>query len=368
LPYSSILDYLDRFVKDKAGLAGQRVWIPAESTSHALASVVPVEKIWDENSVVLKMKAKKNKNELAGMRNAHVKDAVAHCQFLQWLEEAVGEENNRNKTDSEEITEIKAAKKFEEFRKAQDDYVSLSFDTISASGPNAAIIHYKPTPESDATILADRLYLVDSGAQYRDGTTDVTRTVAFRDPSQYERECFTRVLKGHIRLAMQIFPEGTSGIQLDAIARVDLWEVGLDYRHGTGHGVGHFLCVHEGPASIGYRSPNTWKEGVEENMVLTIEPGYYEDGKFGIRIENVYAVVKAETPHKYQDIRTLTFDSLTLVPIQKRMLEPSLLTEKEIEWINQYHNRCMEEVGPLLEAQGNHAVYKWLQEQTQPLG
>jgi Xaa-Pro aminopeptidase len=214
-----------------------------------------------------------------------IKDAVALCEFFAWLEEAI---------ESESITEISAADKLEEFRKEQDDYVGLSFETIAGSGPNGAIIHYKPSEETDRPLSKDELFLVDSGAQFLDGTTDVTRTIHMGTPSQHQRECFTRVVKGHIALASVTFPRKLQGYLLDTLARKSLWEIGLDYAHGTSHGIGMYLNVHEGPIGIAY-VPRPDDPGMSEGMFLSNEPGYYEDGKFGIRIESIVLVKKAET-------------------------------------------------------------------------
>jgi len=216
-------------------------------------------------------------------------------------------------------------------------------------------------------LAKNQIYLVDSGGQYKDGTTDVTRTIAFTEPTAYQKQCFTRVLKGHIALATLIFPDNTSGFRLDAIARVPLWDVGLEYRHGTGHGVGHFLNVHEGPAGFSIR-PRSYTDGIREHMVLTIEPGYYEDGEFGIRIENCYAIIAAETKHKFQSMKFLTSETLTLVPIQLRLIDPTLMTQKEIEWLNTYHALVYDTLAPIFNKNGRSDLTKWLREQTRALG
>lgn len=214
-----------------------------------------------------------------------MKDAVALCEFFAWLEETI---------ETETITEISAADKLEEFRKEQDGFVGLSFETISGSGPNGAIIHYKPADDTNRTLSKDEMFLVDSGAQFLDGTTDVTRTVHLGAPSQHQKECFTRVMKGHIALASAVFPRKLKGYLLDTLARKSLWDSGLDYLHGTGHGIGMYLNVHEGPMGISFR-PHPDDPGLVEGMFLSNEPGYYEDGKFGIRIESIVLVTTAET-------------------------------------------------------------------------
>nr|XP_002736408.1 PREDICTED: xaa-Pro aminopeptidase 1-like [Saccoglossus kowalevskii] len=261
-------------------------------------------------------KAIKNDVEIEGMRQSHIRDAVALCELFMWLE---------NEVPKGKITEITAVDKAEQLRSQQADYVSLSFATISSIGSNGAIIHYKPTEESDTLINCNEVYLCDSGAQYKDGTTDTTRTMHFGTPSQHEKECYTRVLKGHIALSSAVFPVGTKGFQLDTLAREYLWQGGLDYGHGTGHGVGSHLNVHEGPCSIGYR-PTANDVPLAAGMFLSDEPGYYEDGAFGLRVENVVLVKKAEFKQK----EFLNFEPVTLVPIQQKMIDPSLLTEKEV--------------------------------------
>uniref|UniRef100_A0A914VX85 Uncharacterized protein n=1 Tax=Plectus sambesii TaxID=2011161 RepID=A0A914VX85_9BILA len=360
-PYSAVADYLSKYLADALTGPRDKVWLPAESTNEAVASVVPKKSRLSKSSPVCLMKAIKNQTELDGMRNAHLKDAVAHCEFLLWLE-------NEMKHPSAELTERSVADHFEKLRAEQADFVSLSFETISAVGAHAASPHYSLTDQSNCPLAKDQVYLVDSGGQYRDGTTDVTRTVCFDEPTPYQKKCFTLVLKGHIQLAKQKFPERTNGMRLDTLSRMGLWDVGLDFRHGTGHGVGHYLNVHEGPAGIGYRSLSYATEGIVENMILTIEPGYYEDDAFGIRIENVYAIVPAETEYCFPGSRFLTFESLTFVPIQRKFLDPTLLSASELAWLNDYHDQCLDKVGALLKSQGKRDALKWLEEQCKPLG
>jgi len=244
------------------------------------------------------------------------------------------------------LTEASISDKLEEFRSKQKDFVSLSFDTIAGSGPNGAIIHYHPTHENCAKINKDAVFLLDSGGQYKDGTTDVTRTMHFGTPTKHEKRCFTRVLQGHIGLATAVFPKGTTGSKLDVLARLPLWSDGLDYQHGTGHGVGAFLNVHEGPQGISSRENTT---AFQPGMTITNEPGYYEANAFGIRIENVMAVKEVEPLHRFPaDQQYFGFEALTLVPIQKKLIDWELLSKQEKEWINDYHRECREKVGPLL--------------------
>ncbi|XP_057164391.1 xaa-Pro aminopeptidase 1 isoform X2 [Ursus arctos] len=301
-------------------------------------------------------KAVKNSAESEGMRRAHIKDAVALCELFNWLEKEVPKGG---------VSEISAADKAEEFRRQQADFVDLSFPTISSTGPNGAIIHYAPVPETNRTLSLDEVYLIDSGAQYKDGTTDVTRTMHFGTPTAYEKECFTYVLKGHIAVSAAVFPTGTKGHLLDSFARSALWDSGLDYLHGTGHGVGSFLNVHEGPCGISYKTFSD--EPLEAGMIVTDEPGYYEDGAFGIRIENVVLVVPVKTKYNFNNRGSLTFEPLTLVPIQTKMIDVDSLTDKECDWLNNYHLTCREVIGKELQKQGRQEALEWLIRETQPI-
>nr|XP_017532940.1 xaa-Pro aminopeptidase 1 isoform X4 [Manis javanica] len=301
-------------------------------------------------------KAVKNPAESEGMRRAHIKDAVALCELFNWLEKEVPKGG---------VTEISAADKAEEFRRQQADFVDLSFPTISSTGPNGAIIHYAPVPETNRTLSLDEVYLIDSGAQYKDGTTDVTRTMHFGTPTDYEKECFTYVLKGHIAVSAAIFPTGTKGHLLDSFARSALWDSGLDYLHGTGHGVGSFLNVHEGPCGISYKTFSD--EPLEAGMIVTDEPGYYEDGAFGIRIENVVLVVPVKTKYNFNNRGSLTFEPLTLVPIQTKMINVDSLTDRECDWLNSYHLTCRDVIGKELQKQGRQEALEWLIRETQPI-
>ncbi|KAK7337786.1 hypothetical protein VNO77_18373 [Canavalia gladiata] len=298
-------------------------------------------------------KAIKNEAELEGMQNCHLRDAAALAQFWDWLETEI--------TKNRILTEVEVSDKLLEFRSKQAGFLDTSFETISASGPNGAIIHYKPEPESCSIVDANKLFLLDSGAQYVDGTTDITRTVHFGKPTAREKECFTRVLQGHIALDQSIFPENTPGFVLDAFARSFLWKVGLDYRHGTGHGVGAALNVHEGPQSISHRYGNL--TSLVNGMVVSNEPGYYEDHAFGIRIENLLYVRNVETPNRFGGIEYLGFEKLTYVPIQIKLVDLSLLSAAEIEWLNNYHSLVWEKVSPLLD----DSARQWLWNNTRPI-
>ncbi|NWQ85806.1 XPP1 aminopeptidase, partial [Burhinus bistriatus] len=355
MPYGSILSELQAVA---AGLSSkEKVWL-SDKASYALTEAIPkAYRYLTPYTPICIAKAVKNASETEGMRRAHIKDAVALCELFNWLEKEVVPKGT--------VTEIIAADKAEEFRSQQKDFVELSFATISSTGPNGAIIHYKPVPETNRTLSVNEIYLLDSGAQYKDGTTDVTRTMHFGTPSAYEKECFTYVLKGHIAVSAAIFPNGTKGHLLDSFARSALWDCGLDYLHGTGHGVGSFLNVHEGPCGISYKT--FADEPLEAGMIVSDEPGYYEDGSFGIRIENVVLVIPTETKYNFKNRGSLTFEPLTLVPIQTKMIDVNLLTQKECNWVNDYHQKCREVIGAELERQGRHEALRWLIRETEPL-
>ncbi|QEX15828.1 Xaa-Pro aminopeptidase [Hypericibacter terrae] len=295
-------------------------------------------------------KACKNDTELAGMRNAHRRDGVAVTRFLAWLDinAAKGE-----------VDELIAVEKLAQFRRMGELFRDFSFDTISGAGPNGAIVHYRSSPRTNRKLQAGELFLLDSGAQYLDGTTDITRTIAIGTPSPEMRDRFTRVLKGHIALGAAKFPRGTSGSQLDALARRALWEVGLDYDHGTGHGVGSYLAVHEGPHRIS-KVPN--RVALLPGMIVSNEPGYYKTGAYGIRVENLVAV--RSEPASEGGLPMLSFETITLAPIDRRLVETKIMTADEIAWLDAYHQRVRESLTPLLDA----PTATWLAQATRPVG
>lgn len=306
-----------------------------------------------------KLKALKTPVELKGFRDCHVRDGAALTQYLAWLHEEITVRHNTS------LNEYEAAEKLEAYRAANDLFVQLSFPSISSSGPNGAIVHYEPTAKKNSLILPDQLYLIDSGAHYWDGTTDTTRTICFTStPKKEEKESYTLVLKGHIALNKIVFPKGTSGHRLDSAARQALWSVGLDYAHGTGHGVGSFLVVHEGPHGIG-KLPVGTNAVLEASMVTSNEPGYYKDGAYGIRIENVEEIVVK--PLKYSADGFLGFSSLTVVPLCPELIDLSLLTEEERAWVNRYHQRVLETLLPELEKRNDVRAVSYLKHCTQPL-
>jgi Xaa-Pro aminopeptidase len=294
------------------------------------------------------MKARKNAAELTGAREAQLRDGAAMASFLHWF--AVNAPGGK-------LTEIDAAQALETFRRDTKKLKDVSFPSIAAAGANAAIPHYRVTVKSNAAIRKG-IFLIDSGGQYEDGTTDITRTLAVGKPAAEMRDRFTRVLKGHIAIARAIFPKGTSGAQLDALARVPLWQVGLDFDHGTGHGVGSYLSVHEGPQRIS----KLGSARLEPGMILSNEPGFYHAGQWGIRIENLVVVEAREIPSAGREM--LGFETITLAPIDLALVEPKLLDREEIAWLDTYHARVRREISPLVEP----SVRRWLRKATRRIG
>jgi Xaa-Pro aminopeptidase len=323
---------------------------PAHASSWIVEHLKAFEaKIENGEDICELPKACKNFAELDGMRAAHRRDGAALVRFLAWLDQTWPGGN---------LTEMSAEHKLASFRETNNNYRGPSFDTISGFGEHGAIVHYKATHQTDKHLKAGTLYLLDSGGQYLDGTTDVTRTLALGTPTAEMRDRFTRVLKGHIALASIRFPEGTTGAELDVLARQYLWEIGMDYGHGTGHGVGCYLSVHEGPQAISKRSKVPLKPG----MVLSNEPGYYKAGAYGIRIENLQAVVEI-LGITGSDKKLFGFETLTLVPIDRRAVEVSMLTDAELKWLNAYHLR----VRQVLRSMVDESSAVWLEAATLPI-
>ena len=336
---------------DMLGKVGKRVLIESATAPVWVATrlqAAGVAVVRDADPVALP-KACKNAVELEGIRRAHRRDGAAVSGFLGWL---------KRESKDGKLREIEASDRLQALRQATGKLRDLSFDTISGAGPNGAIVHYRASAASERTLEPGSLYLVDSGGQYRDGTTDITRTVAIGMPSAEMRDRFTRVLKGHIALAMARFPAGTTGSQLDALARYALWQAGLDYDHGTGHGVGAYLSVHEGPHRISKVANNV---ALQPGMIVSNEPGYYKTDAYGIRIENLVAVREAKI--EGADRRYLEFETLTLAPIDLACIEPGLLTEAERQWLNDYHRRVRETMAP----QVDEATKAWLADATRAL-
>ncbi|XP_018796880.1 PREDICTED: xaa-Pro aminopeptidase 1 [Bactrocera latifrons] len=331
-----------------------KIWISPNS-SYYLSSIIPKSIRIQEITPLALNKAVKNKSEIMGFVNCHIRDGVALCQYFAWLEYSI--KNGMN------VNEMSGATKLEDFRSKNEYYMGLSFPTISSSGPNGSLIHYQPTEETNRSITANEIYLCDSGAQYMDGTTDVTRTFHFGEPTDVQKEAYTRVLKGQLAFGSTIFPSRVKGQMLDTIARKSLWDIGLDYGHGTGHGIGSFLNVHEGPMGVGIR-PMPDDPGLQENMFISNEPGYYQDGEFGIRIEDIVQIVPASISYNFAGRGGLTFKTITMCPKQTKMIKKDLLTNVEVKILNTYHNKVWETLSPILREKNDDFTLKWLEKET----
>lgn len=348
MPYNEIYAYLGKIP------AGKTVLLDSGCANYTLKSALPEDAaIIDTENPTLLPKSIKNSVEMANLKMAHIKDGVAITRFIYWLKHQVGKES---------ISEISAAQKLEELRSQGKNYLGPSFEPIIAYGPHSAICHYSATPESDVPLKPAGLLLTDTGGQYLEGTTDITRTIALGETTPEEKEFFTRVLRGNLNLSAAKFLYGCTGKNLDYLAREPLWEIGEDFNHGTGHGVGFLLNVHEGPNSFQWRSRPGRKEPAvfEEGMVTTNEPGYYAEGKFGIRHETMMICKKAE---KKPCGQFMDFDTITLAPFDLDAVEPSLLSEKERRILNQYHQTVYEKISPYLE----EAERQWLREATRKI-
>ncbi|KAF6223556.1 hypothetical protein HO133_000399 [Letharia lupina] len=345
-------------IAEKQSKEPKRKFMISTKASWALSLELGGENEVEElRSLVGDAKAVKNKTELEGMRACHVRDGAALSEYFAWLEEELVGKGT-------ELDEVQAADKLESIRATKRNFAGLSFDTISSTGANAAVIHYKPEPGNCSVIDPKAVYLCDSGAQYLDGTTDTTRTLHFGTPTDMERKSYTLVLKGVIALDTAVFPKGTSGFALDTLARQFLWGEGLDYRHGTGHGVGSYLNVHEGPIGVGTRIQYS-EVPLSAGNVLSDEPGYYEDGNFGIRIENIIMAKEVETKHHFGDKPYLGFEHVTMVPMCRRLIDVELLSGKEREWIDDYHKEVMGKTKGFFE--GDERTMKWLERETAEL-
>ncbi|KAL3525421.1 hypothetical protein ACH5RR_013793 [Cinchona calisaya] len=350
------------------------IWVDSGTCCFALYSKLNGDKVLLQQSPLALAKALKNPVEMDGLKKAHIRDGAAIVQYLVWLDRQMHElygasgyfleaENVKKKeSKTTRLTEVSASDKLEQFRASKEHFRGLSFPTISSAGSNAAIIHYSPDAKNCADLDPNSIYLFDSGAQYLDGTTDITRTVHFGKPTKHEKACYTAVLKGHIALGNARFPSGTYGNTLDILARIPLWKDGLDYRHGTGHGIGSYLNVHEGPHQISFR-PSARNVPLQVSMTVTDEPGYYEDGNFGIRLENVLIIKEADTKFNFGDKGYLTFEHITWAPYQTKLIDLSLLVPEEIEWLNNYHSKCSEILAPYLD----ESELAWLKKATEPV-
>jgi Xaa-Pro aminopeptidase len=344
----------ERFTQDLSALSAQHktVRLDQATASDAMQRIVSADggKPTSGPDPLALMKAIKNTTEIEGARNAHRRDGAAVVRFLAWLD---------REAPTGKLTEIDAVKALEDFRRDTGVLKDISFPTISGAGPNGAIVHYRVTKKSNRRIAVDELFLIDSGAQYEDGTTDITRTVIVGAPTPEMLDRFTRVLRGHIAIARAVFPDGTTGAQLDPFARQPLWTAGIDFDHGTGHGVGSYLSVHEGPARISKLGNVPLKQG----MILSNEPGYYKTGAYGIRTENLVLVTAAK-PVPGAEKPLNRFETLTLAPIDLRLVSPTMLTSTENAWLNSYHAHVRETLFPLLDSR----TQSWLEQVTRPIG
>jgi len=338
-PYGDVYDYL------KNTDAASSVYVNSEVCNFNLYNSINA-KIIDKKDIVTGLKAVKNDVEINNIKEAHINDGVALTKFYIWLE---------NELRTRTVTEYEAVEKIAYFRSLNKDYFSESFGAIVGYKSNGAIIHYSPSKEKSSDIKAEGMLLIDSGGQYLTGTTDITRTTYFGTPTEEEKRNFTLVLKGHIAVESLVFPKGTNGYQIDTFARQYLWKHGLNYYHGTGHGVGFFLNVHEGPQGITSAMGERATTPIELGMLTSNEPGYYKDGHYGIRIENLILAVKhSET--EYGEF--YTHESVTMMPFDTKLIETNLLTDAEIKWINEYHEKVFVSLSPKLDQQEKY----WLKE------
>jgi Xaa-Pro aminopeptidase len=359
---NEVRDYLEGFadVREPGALTDDLKALGASKASVRLDSATAADAlarlIADAGGTVVRtsdpitvMKAQKNATEIAGTRNAHHRDGAAVANFLCWFD---------REAPKGKLTEIDAVAALETFRRDTGLLKELAFSTISGAGPNGAIVHYRVTTPTNRAINTGELFLLDSGAQYQDGTTDITRTIVVGKPTDEMRDRFTRVLKGHIAIAHAVFPEGTTGAQLDSFARQFLWQAGIDFDHGTGHGVGSYLSVHEGPASISKRGTNV---ALNRGMILSNEPGYYKTGAYGIRLENLVLVSEAKIDGAEKAMNS--FETLTFAPFDRRLIEPKLMTAEEIAWLDAYHAQVARLLMPLV----SEETKPWLETASRPI-
>ncbi len=338
-------------VKEALGRLGKeaRILLDPDAVGYALYRAVnPGAKIIEKVNPATELKAVKNEIETGHIRQTAVKDGVAMVNFLHWLE---------NRIDDRPISEMSVAKTLFEFRKEQADFVNNSFDPIMAYRDHSAMCHYSATPESDVLLKKEGMFLTDSGGNYLTGTTDITRTINLGIPTKQEIKDYTLVLKGHICVATALFPKGTKGFQIDTLARQFLWKEGMNFGHGTGHGVGFFLCVHEGPARI---SPHPIDVELKKGMLLTNEPGLYREGRYGIRLENMIIVDEA---HKTEFGQFMKFENMTLCHFETSLMDKHLLSDPETNYLNSYHEQVYEKLSPCLDPE----VKAWLKKKTAPL-
>jgi len=323
------------------------IWIDSNSAPFAIKRILKKagEKLTQKPDPILAIKAIKNSAEIDGMKKAHLLDGIALAKFLCWFDES---------SPSGKLSEIEIVKRLENFRREEKTLKDISFDTIAGAGANGAIVHYRVNEKSNSTLKQGEIMLVDSGGQYLSGTTDITRTLFCGSATIEQKQHYTRVLKGMMAISMLRFPKGTTGGQIDILARQFLWQEGKNYAHGTGHGVGAFLSVHEGPIGISPRVTSA----LEKGHILSNEPGYYKSGEYGIRIENLIHVKESNVAKDF-----LEFDTLTLAPIDTRLIDNSLLTKLEVNWLNTYHKKVWE----ALEGKLDKPVRNWLREATRAI-
>jgi Xaa-Pro aminopeptidase len=348
----------DRYAFEAAlsGFKGKTVAVDPERAVSAIFDALDKAgaKILPLRDPVVLPKALKNPVEIAGQQAAQTRDGAVIARFLHWIDQ---------EAPKGDVDELGASDKLEALRRENPELRDLSFDSISGAGPNGAIVHYKSSETTNRKLETGTLYLIDSGGQYVDGTTDITRTVPIGEPTDEMRDRFTRVLKGHIAVATAVFPKGTRGTQLDSFGRRPLWDAGLDYAHGTGHGVGSFLAVHEGPQRIApvTSSQSGGDEPLQAGMIISNEPGYYKTGEYGIRIENLVLVVDKKIEGAEKEM--LAFETLTFAPIDRRLIVKAMLSPSEIEWLDAYHRQVVEKIGPKLSGSDK----AWLEEACAPI-
>lgn len=361
-------------------IEGKKVFIDPGSCSMALRDLVPETFRVSGSSPVEDFKSVKNTSEIEGLRRSSLRDSLALCELLAFVEhELTRSPGGLEMRPTDELTEVGAADVMTKIRSKKDMYVCDSFPTISASGPNAALPHYQTSPETNRKLSVDEVYLIDTGGHYKDGTTDITRTVHFGLASAEQARLYTRVLQGHINLSRAVFPDGAPGLLLDAFAREPLWKDGLEYGHGTGHGIGAYMNVHEGPMGIGGGNIPGPKIQSSEGMkcrylaplrvgqFLSNEPGCYKDGHFGFRIESDLLVVPCATRYQMGNNKWLAFDCLTLVPMCRALIDKALLNTEQVKWLDDYHAKVWETLEEFLRGPANQSTRKWVYRETRPI-
>jgi Xaa-Pro aminopeptidase len=335
----------------KLAKSESKVWLDPNSVNYWIVDILKKDcELYFKESPLTRLKALKNKTEITGAKAAHIRDGVTMVKFLHWLEHTIPKGS---------VTEISASQKLEEFRQEQDLFQGPSFETIAGYQEHGAIVHYAATPETDVELKPRGIFLIDSGGQYLDGTTDITRTIALGKPTAEQKDRFTRILKGHISLAMTHFPRNTAGNQLDTIARKPLWDINQNYGHGTGHGIGAYLNVHEGPQAISYY--RGLGVPLEPGMIISNEPGFYKTGEYGMRVENLIVVVE-EKNGKTNSV-FYTFETISFCPIDLNLIDKNLLSTEELGWLNSYHKKVKNHLFPYL----NKDEKEWLVKATQPI-